>query len=66
MKFCKDCKHYRPDDYRVLFFKIKGEPELATCAAFPNPVTGSGWEYCGPERKYGTSCGPEAKLWEPA
>lgn len=69
MKFCKDCKHYRPGAVSV---KIYCE---AACMAANGNGTGEFDPVTGVERRYSgnphdlraevTRCGPDAKWFEP-
>jgi len=68
MKFCKDCKHYRPlswflnsSEDRARFAKCAGAVTL-------DPVSGKTEKpYCNLERGrlIGNHCGPGATLFEP-
>jgi hypothetical protein len=69
MKFCKDCKHYRPPivDYKCAIpaacfaAKGKGTGEF-------DPVTGDERRYSGSPyvlRSEGAGCGPDAEWFEP-
>ena len=65
MKLCKDCKHFRPFVYHVLFFKMTRN-QYAKCAAKPDPIDGEPKAFCDIERMKYNDCGPEGKKWEAA
>ena len=63
MKLCKDCRHCRPHEIRVLLWVTK-HYQYAKCAQTTDPVTGEAERFCEFERKPNRPCGPTGALWE--
>lgn len=61
-RFCKDCRHYRPEGK---FQDLSQQIEFAKCARpeYLELVGGRAGTYCSTLRKY--DCGAAGDLWEP-
>ncbi len=66
MRLCKDCKHFAPFVYTVIFWRVRGPMNLAKCSAFTDPVSGDAGRFCEIERDSGSKCGRDGNLWEAA
>jgi len=67
MKYCEDCKHYRPRERFLSSMDSDYAKKFAKCERTNIGVsrdTSDHMEYCSVERGNSMNCGPEAKHFE--